>query len=257
MARACVCPQAIAVAIFRVRDGGSVWLRDSYPSDLYSKPQKCVSCVSVVPCIYTSRPSCIGSGSIHLAMLLCTPPPPHSPHPCIVPRAGGGGLSRADSPPRKMWQASASHEKPPRIPSKHPEARCGSWCIVLRREGAPSFGHSAPWAGGHRRILWGGPPTSSSTLVRAVGGEKSERGTVGGPSFVFFALLLDLGCCPRAHFELDGLFESGKKKEVRRGVFRAFQKLGKREGKGLPQLSPRERAELNAAAGQEAADRPT
>ena len=32
-----------------------------------------------------------------------------------------------------------------------------------------------------------------------------------GPSFVLHALLLDLGCCPRAHFELDGQFESEQK----------------------------------------------
>ena len=31
-----------------------------------------------------------------------------------------------------------------------------------------------------------------------------------GPSFVLYALLLDPGCCPRAHFELDGQFESEK-----------------------------------------------
>ena len=32
-----------------------------------------------------------------------------------------------------------------------------------------------------------------------------------GPSFVLYALLLDPGCCPRAHFELDGQFESEQK----------------------------------------------
>ena len=34
-----------------------------------------------------------------------------------------------------------------------------------------------------------------------------------GPSFVMYALLLDLlSCCPRAHFELDAQFESETKK---------------------------------------------
>ena len=29
-----------------------------------------------------------------------------------------------------------------------------------------------------------------------------------GPLSVLYALLIDPGCCPRAHFELDGQFES-------------------------------------------------
>ena len=33
-----------------------------------------------------------------------------------------------------------------------------------------------------------------------------------GPSFVLYALLLDPGWCPRAHFELDGQFVSEKKR---------------------------------------------
>ena len=39
-----------------------------------------------------------------------------------------------------------------------------------------------------------------------------------GPSFVPYALLLDPGCCPRAHFELDGQVESDKKKKLGRGT---------------------------------------
>jgi hypothetical protein len=34
-----------------------------------------------------------------------------------------------------------------------------------------------------------------------------------GPSFVLYARLVDPGCCPKAHFELDGQFESEQKKE--------------------------------------------
>ena len=33
-----------------------------------------------------------------------------------------------------------------------------------------------------------------------------------GPSFVLYALLLDPGCCLRAHFELDGQVELEKNK---------------------------------------------
>ena len=35
-----------------------------------------------------------------------------------------------------------------------------------------------------------------------------------GPSFVLYALLLDPGCCPRAHIEVDGQFESDQKKRA-------------------------------------------
>ena len=35
-----------------------------------------------------------------------------------------------------------------------------------------------------------------------------------GPSFVLYALLLDLGCCLKAHIELDGQFGSEKEKKV-------------------------------------------
>ena len=40
-----------------------------------------------------------------------------------------------------------------------------------------------------------------------------------GPLFVLYALLLDPGCCTRAHFELDGHFQSEKTKKRKHQPF--------------------------------------
>ena len=43
-----------------------------------------------------------------------------------------------------------------------------------------------------------------------------------GPSFVLYALFLDLGCCPRAHIELDGQFESEEKQSVGNHILQIY-----------------------------------